>query len=288
MIDVLVLNYNDALTTIQFVESVKNYNIIRKILVVDNHSSDDSLKRLSCLENDKVIVKQTKKNSGYGAGNNFGIHYLYKNFASKYILLCNPDVVVDENTCNRLRNFLEDNREYAIASPFMLDKKGKKQINTAFRIPSKWECILSLDMLLKKFTKTFYYENIENDFFVVKDVGAVSGSMFMMRTEDMVAYGMFDENIFLYCEEMVLGLKMQKAHKKIALLTDSSFIHNHSVSINKTYKSIVSKRKIFLKSRLYVIKNFYHTNIAEYFIAFILSKISIIECFFISLFWNKR
>ena len=287
MIDILVLNYNDAETTSIFVKSVKSFSSVRMVLVVDNHSTDNSLNKLKLLQEDKVVVIQTEKNGGYGSGNNFGIRYLHKHFKSEYILLCNPDVIITNETCKILENFLRNNQDYALAAPFMLNANGLKENNTAFRIPSKWESILSLDMLLKKFTKTFYYENIANEKKLVKDVGAVSGSMFMMRTEDMLAYGMFDENMFLYCEEMVLGLKMQTAHKKIALLTDSTFIHNHSVSISKTYKSIVSKRKIFLKSRLYVVKQYYHANVVEYLIAVILSKISMIESFFISLFWNK-
>lgn len=286
MIDILVLNYNDAVTTTSFVNLVKDYSCVRKILVVDNHSKDNSLECLKALENDKVIVIDSGENRGYGAGNNFGIRYLCNHFDSEYILLCNPDVVVEESVCEKLESFLRINKEYSIAAPFMLNAKGVKQKNTAFRIPTKWEYIFSIDMILTKFTNTFYYKNIEDEKGSLKNVGSVSGSLFMMNTHDMLEYGMYDENIFLYCEELVLGKKMQMAQKKIALLTDCFFVHNHSVSITKAYKSLVKKHKIFMRSKLYVIKQYYKVNFFEYFISFLLTKLSVVEIFFVSLLKN--
>jgi len=283
MIDILVLNYNDAVTTTSFVNSVKDYSCVRKILVVDNHSKDNSLECLKALENDKVIVVDSGENKGYGAGNNFGIRYLNEHYQSEYILLSNPDVIVEENVLVELEKFLRNNNEYAIAAPFMLNAKGVKQYNTAFRIPSKWEYILSIDLLLTKIKGSFYYKNIESENVKIKDVGSVTGSMFMMRTKDMLEYGMYDDNIFLYCEELVMGIKMQNAHKKIALLTDYTFVHNHSVSISKTYKSLVAKQRLFMDSKLYAIKHYYHANVLENFVAFILSKCAIVEVFLIGL-----
>ena len=283
MIDILVLNYNDALTTIRFVESVKNFSCVCHVLVVDNHSTDNSLDILKKNENDKVIVVDSGKNGGYGAGNNFGIRYLSENFHSEYILLSNPDVIVEEKVLAGLEEFLEKNNDYALVAPFMLDSSGRRQANTAFRIPSKREYIISIDFFFRKMTDSFYYKNIVSESQKIMDVGSVTGSMFLMRAEDMLKYGMYDENIFLYCEEMVLGLKMQNASRKIALLTDLAFVHNHSVSISKTYSSLVAKRRLFVKSKLFVIKHYYRANMFEYFIAKLLSKLSIFEIFLISL-----
>ena len=70
MIDVLVLNYNDPQSTIFFVKSVENFSIVRKILIVDNCSTDDSYEKISAMSNKKIIVKKTDKNGGYGYGNN--------------------------------------------------------------------------------------------------------------------------------------------------------------------------------------------------------------------------
>ena len=145
------------------------------------------------------------------------------------------------------------------------------------------EYILSLGILFNR-KKSFYYKNLENEKEIYKEVGALSGCMFLMDANKMVKYGMYDENIFLYCEEVVLGLKFKNNNQKSALLLQETFIHNHSVSISKTYKSNIAKRKLLIKSKLYVIKNYYNANKLQYLFAIILGKISIIETIILSIF----
>jgi GT2 family glycosyltransferase len=277
MIDVLTLNYNDADSTIAFILRVKGYSIVNKIVVVDNHSTDDSLKRLQTYESDKIHIVESDHNGGYGAGNNLGVRYLWENFKSKYILLSNPDVIVNEDAIYEMEHFLRNNPEYVMAAPFMCNPKMEKQINTAFKLPSCSEYILTMGMFISKFGRISFYKNIENDVSSYKQVDAVSGSMFMMDTEKMIKYGMYDENIFLFCEETVLGLKLQQSGYKTALLPQSYFIHNHSVSISKSFQSASKRHKLLMKSKLYVIKNYYHANKVIYALACIMSKISLLE-----------
>lgn len=285
---VLVLNYNDYESTEKFVHSVIDYKSIDHIVVVDNHSTDNSYVKLRELEGEKVEVLLSDKNLGYGGGNNLGIKYIYRKYDSKRILLCNPDVVIEERVIIKLEDFLENHKEYGIAAPFMLNRNGEKEFNTAFRVPKEWEYIASIGLLTSKFIKPFYYTNITD----IKDefltVGAVAGSLFMMDTQKMIEFGMYDEKIFLYCEETVLSLKLQKAEIKTALLPNLSFIHNHSVSINKSFSKPIHKRKLLLESKLYVIKNYYSVNFFEYSIAMILKWISLLEVSIWSMIQSKR
>ena len=57
------------------------------------------------------------------------------------------------------------------------------------------------------------------------DVEAVAGSLFMLDAKKMIGNTLFDENVFLYCEERILGMKCKNANLKIALLPQCSFIH---------------------------------------------------------------
>ena len=77
--------------------------------------------------------------------------------------------------------------------------------------------------------------------------------MFMMNAKEMLKHGMYDENIFLYCEEISLAIKLKKAGKKTALLPRQYFIHNHSVSISKSYGTEI-KRHILL-SECHILMN---------------------------------
>ena len=62
IIDCVVLNYNDADTTIDMIQHIQNYDIIDHIVVVDNCSTDDSLDRLKMLSDEKIIVLSSNKN----------------------------------------------------------------------------------------------------------------------------------------------------------------------------------------------------------------------------------
>ena len=288
MIDVLTLNYNDAETTIHFVNSVKDYESVSHILVVDNNSTDDSLSKLSLIENDKIRILVSEKNGGYGAGNNLGIRFLKENFNSKYILLSNPDVMVDESVLIDLEKFFQNHSDYTIAAPFMLNAKMERQYNTAFKIPKKIEYILSFEVFFSKFLKPFYYPDILEKLPEIKNVGAVSGSLFMMNVDRMMKYGMFDERFFLYCEELVLGKKLKDSNQKIALLPKLTFIHNHSASINKTYKTNLAKQRMLMNSKIFFFKEYLNANVVEIIIAKCLSKLSLLEVLLISLFSNRR
>lgn len=285
IIDVVVLNYNDSKTTEEFVDRIEKFDNVHEVLIVDNHSVDNSYSILKDIykDNKKVNIIQTSKNGGYGYGNNQGIRYLWEHNKPEYILLANPDTIIDEPTLAALRKFMVEHPDYSIAAPFMLNMKGEKQYNTAFRIPEKKEYILSLGMLFSKLTHSFYYDEIAKCKDEYKMVGSVSGSLFLMNTRDMIRYGMYDENIFLYCEEVTLGLRLQKAGKKVALLPNLTFIHNHSVSINKSFKSEVKKKQIMVHSKLYVIRKYYHAKGLEYTVACALGQISIFETFLLSL-----
>ena len=279
MVDVVVLNYNDWKTTSNFVDSIKQYRNIEHIVIVDNCSLDDSFEKLKLLESDKILTIRSKQNGGYGYGNNVGIRFLKKKDNPEYILLSNPDVIVSDKTIKEMEMFLSTHSEYAIVAPFMCNKYGEKQNNSAFKLPTENQYIKSLGMFYSKYKHPLQYKDFEKSVDEFMTVGAVSGSMFMFRTDPMIKYGMFDENMFLYCEEVTLGLKMHQAQQKIGLLLQETFIHNHSISISKSYRSDVAKRRLLNKSKLYVLRNYYKSRGIKYFCAVILSKIGIAETY---------
>lgn len=277
MIDILVLNYNDYETTNQFVEKVKQYKIINKILIVDNASTDDSYNELSQIVNDKIVLIKSQKNGGYGAGNNLGIDYLVQHSEADFILLSNPDVIIEEEAIKKTYEFMKSHPEYGLAAPFMCNPNHEKQYNSAFKIPKRMQYIFSFGLLFSKLFNVSFYKNLDKVKDAVVDVDGLSGSCFMMNKTVMHQYGMFDEKVFLYCEEIILSFKMKKANYKIGLLPNEYFIHNHSVSISKSFKTRVKRHKLLVKSKLYVIKHYYKANWFLYSIAWIIAKISIFE-----------
>ena len=81
----IVLNYNDAETTLSFLESARKLKEIQKIIVVDNHSTDDSYDKLKAAEVESIEVIQTKRNGGYAYGNNYGAFYALEKYDPEYL-----------------------------------------------------------------------------------------------------------------------------------------------------------------------------------------------------------
>ena len=124
MIGCVVLNYNDAVTTIDFVERVKIMDSIDLIVVIDNCSTDDSYIQLKMLESNKVHVIKSEKNGGYGYGNNVGIDYLKDKV--DYIMIANPDVIFEEHVVSNLVSSFD--KDTAIVAPLTLQPDGKRQL----------------------------------------------------------------------------------------------------------------------------------------------------------------
>lgn len=276
MIDLLILNYNDSKTCIDLLETVKNYRIFTRILIVDNCSSDSSYEALREYNDNNVTVIKSDKNGGYGYGNNYGIRYLYNNYKSKYILITNPDVIFTEETIIELFNTIEKHPEYIIMAPLMCDKDGNYCQNSGWKISSLKEYVLGFSIIYSKYfdSNNIFLMNESQD---IVTVDAVSGSLLLVRTEAMLNKGMYDERLFLYCEETALGFKIKSSGLKTGIITNLKYIHNHSVSISKTYSSEYQKRRLLLYSKLLIVKEYYKASFFYQKLAWIIGWFSMVE-----------
>lgn len=96
-INCVILNFNDGETVARLVHMIHDYDYLEKIVLVDNHSTDDSWEQLQVLKDEKVELIRTEKNGGYGYGNNTGIRYAIEHNGATHVLVANPDVVFSES-----------------------------------------------------------------------------------------------------------------------------------------------------------------------------------------------
>lgn len=263
-ISCVILNYNDANTTIRLVDEIKNYSNLNHIIVVDNLSTDDSYGKLEKVVSKKTTLILADKNGGYGYGNNLGIRKAYNEFHSDYIIIANPDVHFTEKSVTAMSNQLENNKNNCIVAPRALKPNGENQTLIAWRLQKRMDYVLSASMVyIKYFSKKYY----EASYFTNKskaEVDVVPGSLLMVNSKYMIEYGMYDEGIFLYGEEETLALKFRKNNLKTTLLLDETYIHEHSVSISKSFPKAIKQKKMNLDSRYYLVKKYYNiTNLQE-------------------------
>ena len=288
MITLLVLNYNDYENVVSFISAVYNFELFQYIVVVDNCSTDNSFEAIQFYINQKRINQKvhlikTNKNGGYGFGNNIGLKYAINILKSQYIVVSNPDVEFEEEIILKLKKNLEENREFGVAAAAMYNTEEKKMYNTATPIPSKLNYFFSPEMFFAKVGNGCFYKNITCWKEDRKEVDCVSGSMLMVKAEAMEKCGFYDEELFLYGEELTLGMRMRNVGYKTILLNNEKFIHHNSLSISKVYKKNIQKKKLQINSYYTILKKYYNCGKITIFFSKLIGQLSLFETFL----WNK-
>lgn len=243
----IVLNYNDYKTTLNFLNKVKQYNSINKIIVVDNNSSDNSYEKLLEYKNEKIDVIRNKVNSGYASGNNLGVKYAMNKYFPEYIIISNPDVHFEEVVVNKLVSRYIQDKELAIVAPKMNSINFPNE-PIAWRLPSFVDNVISNFIILSKIlpNKLEYNDLSEHE---EKIVDVLPGSFFMIDANKFKCINYFNENTFLYCEEIILAHKLKEKGYKSIILNNIEYIHEHSVSIDKAYNSVLKKYYLLNQSK---------------------------------------
>ena len=255
----VIVNYNDADTTIRLLNNIRNYNCLDTIVVVDNKSTDDSLTKLHSLKLKKVIVIETKENKGYSYALNIGAKHLIDLYNECNIVFSNSDIIIDsEQDLITLLNDLSSLN--VIVAPNVLEDNT---ISRGWHIPGPWQdVILNMPGIRKnyfnkhlKYADSYYKNHLSK-------VETVSGCFFLMTSKHLQDINYFDEGVFLYYEENIMGAKTKLLKKNIVIDNDVDVVHDHSVSIDKSLKRI-KKFNILKKSQLYFERKYNHANIFE-------------------------
>lgn len=261
MISLITVNYNDSMVTREFVERIVSFEDISHIIVVDNHSSDGSFSILEELGRiyEKVDVIESGKNGGYGYGNNYGIRYAVEKYHSDALLISNPDVFFDNYAVRRMKAVLDTQADAAVAAPVSKDCYGRYCRQAAWRIPkSGWGFIFMDAPLVRYLLRGRYYYKIRDLRSESRiEVDAVSGALLMLRAADVVRAGYYDEELFLYCEESVLAMKLKAIGRRSFLLTNIQYMHHPSTTILKSYRTFLQRMQLLWKSKEIVLKKYY-------------------------------
>ncbi len=260
----VILNYNDAETTEKLVMQIADYDVLHQIIVVDNASTDDSLERLRKLESDanasqscKVRVISADHNGGYGSGNNLGVRCGAEQGAT-HVLIANPDVVFSEQSLKAMLAVFARHPEVGIVTTRIRDARFPN-LKNGWPLRGFMRELLSMGPVSRRLLgKTFNYPDSCFAGRSAVYVGAVHGSMLMVDTEKFLEAGGYDEGIFLYEEEQVLGRRMQNAGYRSVLLLNQHYDHEHSTSISKSFSDAMKRQRLREKSTLYYMRHYLH------------------------------
>mgnify|MGYP004461250579 FL=1 len=256
----VIINYNTKALAEKLVANVKDYQSISKILIVDNASTDDSYQELKKLENDRIEVLQAEENKGFSAGMNIGAKRAIELFSKCDIIFSNTDIIISsEETIEILQTALKM-RRVAVASPVVFQENT---ISRGWKIPSaKEEILINLPGIGKKFQKKYMFYDEAHYKGKYSYVEAVSGCFFMIKSEALKRVNYFDENVFLYYEENILGEKLRNSSYTLVICNEALIIHDHSVSIDHNVGTI-NKFKILKTSQRYFQKKYHYATEKE-------------------------
>ena len=268
-----ILNYNDSRRALELAERCIKFAPIEKVIIVDNKSTDDSVKFLSERMSPDIELILATENRGFAAGNNIGAKYAEEKYNPKYILFANTDTIFGEEDVEACIHVLDKKNELGLISMRIKDPKGNEE-KSAWHFKHFLEYVLFNIWIYKHFTyKNGVYKNFKDDF---QYVDIVRGSFMIFKMQALMDAGYFDEGTFLYYEEEIIAFRLKKAGYKVGLLTDHFYIHNHISNGSENLWFI--KRHLDASLRWFLI-NYYNIGKLKTKVFDISTRISNIETF---------
>ncbi len=257
-LSIVIVNYNVEFFLEQCLNSVyKALNEINaEVFVVDNNSLDNSVEMV--LEKfPQVTCIANKVNVGFSKANNQAIALS----DSKYVLLLNPDTVVEEVTFTKVIDFMENHPDAGGLGVRMVDGKGRFLPESKRGLPTPpvaFYKIFGLSRIFKKSPKFNQYHLGYLDEHKNHEIAILSGAFMLMRAKAIEQVGMLDETFFMYGEDIDLSYRIQLGGWKNYYCSDTTIIHYKGES---TKKSSVNYVFVFYRAMvIFAEKHFSKTN----------------------------
>lgn len=232
-LSVIIVNYNVKHFLEQCLHSVFNASKNRavEVFVVDNNSVDGSA-QLVKEKFPQVQLIKNKQNVGFSSANNQAI----KKAKGKYILLLNPDTVVEEDTFSKITGFMDEHPEAGGLGVKMIDGKGNFLPESKRGLPTPWVAfckMFGLSKLFPKSKKFGHYHLSYLDENEIHDVEVLAGAFMLLRKEVLDKTGLLDETFFMYGEDIDLSYRITQAGYKNYYFPDTTIIHYKGESTKK-------------------------------------------------------
>lgn len=255
ILSIVILSYNtpqlvfDCIKSLssQFEKELKNEEI--ELLIVDNASEKENIEKLEKHLPSSNFIRLIKndKNAGFGGGCNLGA----KNSKGKYVLFLNSDTnVLDKGFLNMVK-FMEENSKVGVLGGKLFNYDGSSQSSSG-----KFYNIFNFFIMLFGGEKFGLLRNSPNR---ISETDWVSGACFMMDKELFNKFGGFDENLFMYVEDMEFCYRIKKKGYKVYFFPEVKVAHKEQGSSSRKFAVVnIYKGLLYFYSK--------HKNKLEFFI----------------------
>ncbi|MCC7245892.1 MAG: glycosyltransferase [Saprospiraceae bacterium] len=232
-LSVVIVNYNVRYFLEQCLASVRRamQGIEGEVWVVDNHSADDSV-RMVQKQFPEVRLIANQNNPGFAVANNQAI----RQSTGEYVLLLNPDTLVEEDTFQKCLDFMDAHPDAGALGCKLIDGSGKYLPESKRGFPSPWVAFcktFGLSALFphsRMFNRYYLGHLSENE---THEVDVLAGCFMFMRRTALDRSGLLDEAFFMYGEDIDLSYRIVKAGFKNYYFPDTRIIHYKGESTKK-------------------------------------------------------
>jgi GT2 family glycosyltransferase len=216
-----------------------------EVIVVDNKSDDAEVHKIE-EQFSKFRFIYNNINGGFANGCNLGS----KHASAEYILFLNPDTIATESEVEKLINTAKQNPEYAIISCSQVNEKGRNSIASG-EFPSFYNLTGFQRAIFKNKQSAIRNPNSE-----ISYPDWVSGSVILIRHESFKKLEGFDEDFWMYFEDVDLCNRMRKSGGKIAFCEDITIEHNHGGSSRVSLRTTsLTKTEVHISRHVYISKH---------------------------------
>ncbi len=241
-LSVIIVNYNVRFFLEQCLQSVLDActQIDAEIIVVDNNSQDDSCAMVK-QKFPKVKLIENKQNTGFSTANNQGVAIA----KGEYVLILNPDTVVAEDTFEKILTFAKSYKNLGALTVKLIDGTGHFLPESKRGIPTPK---VAINKILGLKTDAYYAKNIPKNNNGKIDI--LVGAFMLMKKSIYNEVNGFDEDYFMYGEDIDLSYKILKKGYDNYYFSETKIIHYKGESTVKNRKylnNFYGAMKIFYK-----------------------------------------
>lgn len=246
---ILIVSYNhrddlaDCLPTLLVSQ---NSGIRTRVTLVDNMSSDGTVTFVR-EKFPEVEVIALNENRGFAGGNNLGFrHIIQSQPETQYVVLLNPDTIVEPDWLLPMVEYMQTNINVAIVQPkirlYSTYTKSNRRINTA----GNESHFLGFGFV------TAFGEIDDGRFDTIRTIDFASGAAQMIRADLILTHGLFDELMFMYLEDAELSWKMRQLGHQVVYVPKSVVYHKYDADKTLTFFFYYLER-----NRFWLLLNYY-------------------------------
>jgi len=220
-----------------------------EIIVFDNASVDDSAEMVMN-EFKEVKLIRSNKNLGFSKANNEAA----KECKGEYILFLNPDTKVIGDAIRRLVEFYQNNKDCGIVGPALYSNDQMEWQQSIGRFLNPFLQLVSFMPLSKYYMPEYSNPRLINNKKTML-VDYLWGAALLVRKKLFIEVGLFDENMFMFGEDLDLCYKVHKLGYKVYYYPEAKIIHYYGKSLSRNSRQ---RYALVCKSKFYWLKNNYN------------------------------